>query len=645
MTATGPSADERPGTDRAGDDRTASGEDRRCVPPVTLPVATPRETGRAAWAAIPGRARLWWALGAMALGAAFGTAPVLLVALVVDLATGRQALPDGVGLAAACGYMAAAALVSGGIGAVFEYLGVASAATRIDRAVATLRERTLAGALRLGVGRIERSGVGDVVARVGDDVTQVMVAVQAAVPVIGGAGFTVLASGIGLAVLDPWFLLALAAAAPFQVVAVRRFVREVPRLAAHEREGRSERAQELLTTLRCEETVAAFELADDRRDRVRDASLRVVGRTLAIRLAVNRFFFRLNAAEWAGTTAALVVGFVLVQQHVVGLGQATAAALLFLRLFGPLGEVFLVLDQAAAAQASLARMVGLASVPAERVPSAAPTAADRPPRREDASRAVAGLLAEGLRAGYGERTVLHEIDLELPAGTVTAVVGASGAGKSTLAGVLAGIIDAERGHVATSRPDGGPGDVVLLPQEGHVFRGPVRDDLTLARPDATDEEMRAALDAVGLTGVLAGGTGTGTGSHARTDTATGPATDTADATAPDPVLDAVLDDDLDPVSAQLLALARVLVRDPDVVVCDEATSEAGTAGLPAVDAALDAVTRGRTALVVAHRLEHAERADLVVVLREGRVVERGTHAELVAAGGEYGELWRAGRGG
>jgi ABC-type multidrug transport system fused ATPase/permease subunit len=157
--------------------------------------------------------------------------------------------------------------------------------------------------------------------------------------------------------------------------------------------------------------------------------------------------------------------------------------------------------------------------------------------------------------------------------------------------------------------------LALVSQEVHVFSGTLRDDLTLAAPDAGDGQLREALAAVGADGWLAtlpDGLDTEVGSRG---------------VIPDPVV------------AQQLALARVLLRDPKVVVLDEATAEAGSAGAQALEDAARRLTVGRTALTVAHRLDQARQADEILVMADGRIVERGTHDDLVASGGRYAELW------
>ena len=203
-----------------------------------------------------------------------------------------------------------------------------------------------------------------------------------------------------------------------------------------------------------------------------------------------------------------------------------------------------------------------------------------------------------------------------------AIVGASGAGKTTVAALVAGLRVPDAGQVLV---DGHPvsrlsdreriARIATVSQEVHVFSGTLRQDLTLARPDATDAELRSALDRV----------------HARAWFDRLPAG-----------LDTVVGFrglQLEPVAAQQLALARILLLDPAIVVMDEATAEAGSAGAGALEDAADEVTRGRSALVVAHRLDQASQADCILVMDGGQIVERGTHDQLLARGGIYHRLW------
>jgi ATP-binding cassette subfamily C protein len=324
---------------------------------------------------------------------------------------------------------------------------------------------------------------------------------------------------------------------------------------------------------------------------------------------VLRFYGRLHVAEYVGLASVLVTGFLLVRSGAASVGTATAAALYFLGLFGPVNTALVLLDDAQSATAGLARLVGVVDEP---VPAPAAAAAASP---EEASVTLAGVS----HAYVPGRPVLHGVDLAIRPGERVALVGTTGAGKTTLAKLVAGLHRPAAGRVevggAAPRESGGA--VGLVTQEVHVFAGPLADDLRLARPGATDAELRDALAAVGALGwaeALPEGLATVVGSGGRA---------------------------LTPDRAQQLALARLLLADPPVAVLDEATAEAGSSGARLLDEAAERALRGRTALVVAHRLSQAAAADRVVVLADGRVVEDGTHEQLLAARGAYAALWDA----
>jgi len=243
------------------------------------------------------------------------------------------------------------------------------------------------------------------------------------------------------------------------------------------------------------------------------------------------------------------------------------------------------------------------------------------PRRPDGER----LEASGVRYSYVEgRDVLHGIDLRVEPGERLAMVGPSGAGKSTLGRLLAGIHPPRTGTVTVG---GAPlvelpldelrSHVALVTQEHHVFVGTVRDNVSLARPGASDAEVRAALEAVDArewVDALPGGLDTpvGSGHHALT-----------------------------PAQAQQLALARLVLADPHTLVLDEATSLIDPRTARHLERSLAAVLHGRTVIAIAHRLFSAHDADRVAVVEDGVVTELGSHHELIEAGGAYAALWRS----
>jgi len=608
-----------------------------------LPVATAAQTRTAIRAA--GREHRGLVVGAVVVLVAATVAALAVPRLLGDLVDVVVDGRTGADLDRTVVWLAIATLAQGALAAVG--LGVAGALS--ERFLAGLREQAVETALALPLADVERGGTGDIVSRVVGDVDQVSEAVRVALPEMLVSALVIGLTVVGLGALD-WRLAAAGLlAVPIQAAATRRYLRRSGPIFAEERTAEGRRAHHLHASVAGARTVRVLGLAPAHLRRIESASQRTVD--LAVDTARARALFSsgLNAAELVGLAAILVTGFVLVGDGAISLGMATAAALYFHRLFDPIGIVLSQLDHAQAAWAALARLVGVATCRAGAATSSGGTALDRfatsgpgaapddtgsppgaptgrpaPSRRPPGGGPVAVELA-GVGFAYdGGPPVLTSVDLRVAPGERVALVGASGAGKSTIAKLVAGVHPPATGTVRVGGARVGDVGVAalgrlvaLVSQEVHVFAGPLADDLRLARPDATDDDLRAALDRVGArpwVEALDRGLATvvGDGGHP-----------------------------LGPTEAQQLALARLLLVDPAVAVLDEATAEAGSAGARRLEAAADAAVAGRTALVVAHRLTQAVAADRVVVLDAGRVVEEGTHDELLTAGGPYADLWAA----
>ncbi|KXP11413.1 hypothetical protein AXK57_08765 [Tsukamurella pulmonis] len=576
--------------------------------PEQLTVATGAQVRAVVGAAArPHRARFLAAFVLLVAGAAAALVTPRLLGAFVDLVRDDLAIFGAHGAAAV--WTSAAVMLGATIAsALFTAYGFVLMAGAVDRVIARLRERVIDSGMHLPLARLERVGPGDLIARTTDDVTVLTQTVNETLPAITGAGFAVAVTLVGMGVLDWRFVLVALVLAPVYYFAIRRYRRHAPAQYLEERRRRGRRAAELLASVRGLPTVRAFGLQADRRARISEHSWAVVRLAVNIRIINNRLFGRVNFAEWLGMTLLLLIGFQLVRDDAVTVGVVTAATLYFLRLFGPIGQLMLVVDPISSASASLQRVVGVI-VENEGAAAVGGT---------DAGTGGAGAIdVRGLNFSYGERDVLHAVDLAVPAGRTVAVVGASGAGKSTLAAILAGARPAGTGAVLLDGADIADLDpatrarrICLVTQDVHVFAGTLADDLRLVAPEATDDELRAALATAGLDLELDREVGAQAGA-------------------------------LTPVQAQQVALARVALLDPPVVVLDEATAEAGSAGAAELEEAAHRITGGRTAVVIAHRLAQAARADEVVLMADGRIAERGTHAELVAAGGAYAELWAA----
>lgn len=565
--------------------------------PPSIPVATSRDVWRTCRELLRGRG---WAVLLVAitfvLAAAAGLVLPTVLGRIVDLATAADSTEADVWLLG--GWMAAGAVVQ----AVATGAGAIGAAALVERLLADLRERMVSRALRLPRRVVEHVGTGDLTSRASEDVAQVAAGLPRAIPTVAASGFTLVLTAIALTTLNPWFAVVVGTVVPIQVLSLRSYLRKAPPLYAAERAALGVRAHHVLAALRGLPTVQAFGLGALHAARIGTASWHVVRVSLRARAVLNTFFARLNMAELVGMATILVVAFVLVGRGALTVGGATTAMLLFLQLFGPMMGLLLLIDDLQSALASLGRIVGVAQMSTG----------------EDDQRQAGGSLpvsATGVGFGYDDAPVLHEVGLQIRPGERVAVVGTSGAGKSTLAALVAGVHAPWLGRVQVS--DDARARTVLISQEVHVFSGTVRDNITLARPEADDAEIRAALDAVGGTDVVAAlpdGLDTEVGPRAHTLTV---------------------------AQAQLVALARAHLAEPALVLLDEATAEAGSAHGAMLDRAADAVISERAALIIAHRLDQAVRADRVVVMSEGRVVEEGTHADLVTAGGTYAELWSA----
>lgn len=330
--------------------------------------------------------------------------------------------------------------------------------------------------------------------------------------------------------------------------------------------------------------------------------------------------------DYAGLTRAIgnitrvviiVVGAWLVIEGNLALGVLAAYLLYLNEFYGPLDELAQVFNSYQSAAAALEKISGVL----EEEPSVR-----EPAEPVSLTKATGAVRMDRVSFGYGEREVLPEFTLDIPAGQVVALVGATGAGKSTLAKLLTRFYDPSSGTVALDGIDlrritdtDLRRNVVMVTQESYLFSGSVADNIRLGRPDASDAEVFAAARAVGLYEfVQALPEGFDTDVRKRGGR-------------------------LSAGQRQLVAFARVFLADPAVIVLDEATSSLDIPGERLVQRALETVLRDRTAIIIAHRLSTVAIADRVLVLESGRVAEDGTPDELIAGTGKFASLHAAWR--
>jgi ATP-binding cassette, subfamily B, bacterial len=310
----------------------------------------------------------------------------------------------------------------------------------------------------------------------------------------------------------------------------------------------------------------------------------------------------------------LGMGGWLVTRDRLSVGELAAFFLYLTMFFAPiqqLVQLYNTYQQGRAAVRKLSELFAIEPDVAE-----APDAYELPPME-------GAIDLEGVTFGYDPAVpVLHDLDLHIRAGETVAFVGETGAGKSTVAKLVNRFYDPTEGTVRIDGHDLAGvtlrslrSQIGVVPQEPFLFAGSIRDNLTFAAPDATDDELWAAVDATGLRDLVE-----------RQDAG----------------LDQIIHERGSSLSSgerQLLALARAFLSQPRVLVLDEATSNLDLQSETRIERALDAVLEGRTAIIIAHRLATAMRADRIAVIHDGELVEVGSHEELVERGGRYAGLF------
>ncbi|WP_409484073.1 ABC transporter ATP-binding protein [Arsenicicoccus dermatophilus] len=561
------------------------------------------------------RQRRGWVLVVLATNAAAAVAGLLVPRLLGGLVDDTTRRLRDHATTEALDAATSTALVVGGVvllQALLTYAAKLSSAVMGQGILAQAREHVVRAVLRLPLSRVEQAGTGDLVTRVTRDVGTMSDAVRWALPESMVSGLTVVLTLVAM-VSNSWLLalpsLVLLALA---LVQVRRYLRQAPAAYLTASGTYAQINTTLTETVEGARTVEALGLAEVRRAhgwRDLAESGQAERYTMSLR---NLLFLVMDLAFSLPRALTLALGAYGCTRGWVTLGQITTALLYVEAVWGPFDRLVHTLDRVQVGMASTTRLLGIATVPPDR--EAGP---DLPGGRD--------LVGRDLRYAYREgHDVLHGIDVTLRTGERLAVVGPSGSGKSTLGRLLSGIHGPRTGSVTvgdvelTRLPlDVLRTEVALVTQEHHVFMGSVRDNVVLAREGATDDEVEAALRAVDAwewVSALPDGLGARLGSGGAT---------------------------LTPGQAQQVALARLILADPHTLVLDEATSLIDPGTARHLEGSMNALLEGRTVVAIAHRLHTAHDADRIAVVIDGRVVELGSHDELMAQQGEYAALWRA----
>jgi ATP-binding cassette subfamily B protein len=554
----------------------------------------------------PYRARLLSVLGLIALSAGLSLISPFLLREILD-----QAIPEGdtTLLTRLVAGMIAIAIVTGALGVAQTWMSNVVG----QRVMHDLRAAVYRHLQRLSLAFFTRTRTGEVQSRIASDIGGIQSVVTSTATSIVSNVTTVVATIIAMFALD-WRLAAFSLAVlPFFVWMTRRVGGERRRITAE----RQSRVADMSSLVEESLSVSGILLGrtmgrgEELADRFTAESAELADLEVRSRMAGR---WRMASVQMSFAIMPALVYWFAGQTSAISVGTLVAFTTLQTRLLFPIGSLLSVSVDVQSSFALFHRIFEYLDLPVD--------LAERPGAVE--LRAVQGAVAvRGVTFGYdadGPLT-LDGIDLDVAPGSFTAIVGETGSGKTTLGYLVARLYDVDSGSVTIDGIDVRDVTFVslartvgLVSQDTYLFHASVRDNLRFAKPDATDAELEAAARVAQIHDVIAGlpeGYDTVVGERGYRFSGG---------------------------EKQRIAIARVVLRNPPILVLDEATSALDTETERAVQDALDRLAAGRTTIAIAHRLSTVRDADQIVVLDHGRIVERGTHEGLLEAGGRYAAL-------
>jgi len=547
-------------------------------------------------------------LGLYALAAITGLIPAWVIGKIINLATTNTLHTSDITR------LVIILLVSSLSFALLTFLARAQSYKLGETIFATLREEFLASVLALPLIDVERAGTGDLLSRTTNDVEALSRTVRFALPEWMVAILQAVLTLVAMLLISPLASIGAVVSIPFLVFSTRTYLKFAPPGYRRERMSYATMSGTISETAEGARTIDAHQLSSRQSRRIEgDINESYFSEIYTLLLRMNWFPTVESAFALAVATTLAWSGWLALHHH-LSIGAATTLTLYVVQVNDPLDRIIMWLDELQIGQTSLARLVGV-SVVTDNRPTKGPEPTSEVIVMDD--------VHYSYRAG---RDVLKGISLTVRPGERLAIVGPSGAGKSTIGRLLAGIDAPRQGSVTVGgfALAGLPLDtlrrhVALVTQEHHIFIGSLRENLSLAKPDATSEEIEnclASVDALEWAEALPQGLETELGTTGFS---------------------------LTPAQAQQLALARLVLSNPHTLVLDEATALLDPRAARHLERSMSAVMSGRTVIAIAHRLHTAHDADRVCVVVDGAIAELGTHDELVALNGQYASLWRSWR--